>query len=97
MYMVHFFISAKKTQNEKGQRTHVETLCITALPATQEKSFDLGSADPRGSPTVVNLWLETDVFHLIKSYAQLKPYHFDKVNTLPPQRPWAPPRSKLFA
>jgi hypothetical protein len=39
---------------------------------TQEKSFDLGSTDPCGSPTAVNLWLETDVFQLRKHYAVLR-------------------------
>jgi hypothetical protein len=28
------------------------------LFVTQEKTFDLGSADPRGSPMAENLWLE---------------------------------------
>jgi hypothetical protein len=36
------------------------------LFVTQEKSFDLGSTDPRGSPTAVNLCLETEVFQLRK-------------------------------
>lgn len=36
----------------------------------QKKDVDLGIKDPRGSPTVVNLWLETGVIHLRKLYAQ---------------------------
>jgi hypothetical protein len=36
------------------------------LFVTQEKSFDIGSTDPRGSLKVVNLWLETNVFQLRK-------------------------------
>jgi hypothetical protein len=40
------------------------------LPVAQEKSFDLASADPRGSSTTINLWLETDVFQLRKHCAQ---------------------------
>lgn len=33
-----------------------------ALSITQQKSFDLGSMDPCGSPATMNLWVETDVF-----------------------------------
>jgi hypothetical protein len=31
---------------------------VVVLFVTQEKSFDLGNADPRGSPMAVNIWLE---------------------------------------
>jgi hypothetical protein len=55
---------------------------FNVLSVTQEKSFDLGSADPRGSPTAVNLWLETDVFQLRKHYAESK-LVFDKIHMFP--------------
>jgi hypothetical protein len=67
-----------------AQQTISARLSQNLLSETQEKSFDLGSTDSRGSPTVVNLWIETDVFYLRKLYAQLKHYDFDKVKMLPP-------------
>jgi hypothetical protein len=66
-------------------RRKIAAIPDTTYPVTQEKSFDLGSADSCESPTVVNLWLETDVFRLRKFFPQLKPY---KVSMLPPQHPW---------
>jgi hypothetical protein len=36
---------------------------------TQEKSFDLESTDPRGSPMATNLWLDSPVeTDLLKRY-----------------------------
>jgi hypothetical protein len=70
------------------------------LFVTQEKSFDLGSVDPRGSPTAIKLWLEIcQLKHIFKTldYAELNPYIFYKIHMFPPQRTSSLPRLKLFS
>jgi hypothetical protein len=40
------------------KRRTLKYIASQVLFVTQEKSFDFGSADPRGNPMAVNLWLE---------------------------------------